>query len=420
MKKSIFRLSGAMLSLTLVLGGCGGGSQTMATAFSNQAAAETMAAAYDYDNGTMDYERGYGISMDAMPAPAPLPAGAPVYPEAAEEKFMETEMQAGASTGGAQALPENSAANTSETLPLERKLIRNMNLSVETTSFDTLLQSIQTKVGELQGYIEQSDISGNSITNQGRPSKKYANLVLRIPAQNLNSFISQVESEGNVTYKSESINDVTLEYSDVESRLKTLRMEQERLWELLAQADSTESIILLEERLTEVSSEIESSESRLRHMDNSVTYSTVYLDITEVDIESPTQPETAWQQIQRGFTRNLISLMDNLTIFFIHLLSSLPVLIFLALLVLIVVVIIRRIRKKHKKPPVPPVPQYFSTPQATASASPNPQADCMPQVPANPLQTSAAPQQETAVNPTQEAAANPTQEMPSSPQQENK
>ena len=113
-------------------------------------------------------------------------------------------------------------------------------------------------------------------------------------------------------------------YSDIESRLKTLRMEQERLWELLAKADTTEAIILLEKRLTEVSSEIESSESRMRYLDNSVTYSTVNLSIDEVDIESPTQPETAWQQIQRGFTRNLISLMDNLTRFFISLLSFVP------------------------------------------------------------------------------------------------
>ena len=66
----------------------------------------------------------------------------------------------------------------------------------------------------------------------------------------------------------------------------------------------------------------------MRYLDNSVTYSTVNLSIDEVDIESPTQPETAWQQIQRGFTRNLISLMDNLTRFFISLLSNLPVILF--------------------------------------------------------------------------------------------
>ena len=247
---------------------------------------------------------------------------------------------------------EITSVSDSPSAPLSRKLIRNMNLTVETTDFDPLIEALQKKTTEFKGYIEQSDISGDSITNQGRPSKKYAQLLLRIPAQSLDSFISQVESAGNITYKSETVSDVTLQYSDIQSRLKTLRIEQERLWELLAKAESTESIVLLEKRLTEVSSEIESCESRTRYLDTAVTYSTVHLEIQEVDIESPTQPETAWQQIQRGFTKNLISLMDNLTLFFIRLLSNLPVILFLALLVFLIVFIVRRVNK-HKKSKAP-------------------------------------------------------------------
>lgn len=320
MKKKFLFLWGFTLSFLLLLGGCGGAS-SFSSASSQMAVAETAAAAGNYD---------LGFNGAAIPMEAPAPASAPR--EISEEN----------------GITEEKASDTVSSIPvpLTRKLIRNMDLQVETTDFDPLITSLQAKVAEYQGYIEQSDISGNSITNQGRPSKKSAHMTLRIPAEKLDLFISQVEAAGNITYKSESVSDVTLQYSDIESRLKTLRMEQERLWELLAQADTTEAIILLEERLTEVSSEIESSESRIRYLDNSVTYSTVYLTIDEVDIESPTQPETAWQQIQRGFTRNLINLMDNLTQFMISLLSNLPVILFLALLVFIIVMVIRRINKR--------------------------------------------------------------------------
>ena len=218
-----------------------------------------------------------------------------------------SESGAGASAGITSSFGSPSGTDDSDSFSLERKLIRTVSMNVETTEFDALITSIQENVSRLKGYIQQSDISGNSITEQGRSSGRYGSMTIRIPADSLNDFVTQVEADGNVTYKSENVSDVTLQYSDVESRLKTLRTEQERLWELLAIADTTEAIIALEERLTEVTIEIESSESRLRYLDNSVTYSTVTLSIDEVDTESPTQPENIFQQIRRGFSQNPFS-----------------------------------------------------------------------------------------------------------------
>ena len=234
MKKRISSLSVLVLTLALFLGGCKGGSK-----FS---AADAMVGVAETAAGAGDYDLGFNGSAEMPMAPAAAP----------QEEFAQMEEDGAA---------DNLAVETSSSqpLPLTRKLIRNMDLQVETTDFDPLITALQTKVGEFNGYIEQSDISGESITNQGRPSKRYAHMTLRIPAEKLDSFIVQVEAVGNIIYKSESVSDVTLQYSDIESRLKTLRMEQERLWELLAKADTTEAIILLEERLTEVSSEIESS-----------------------------------------------------------------------------------------------------------------------------------------------------------------
>lgn len=319
-------------AMSAALSGCGGG------ASKSMLAVETTAAAA-FDRG---YEEDFAAEYDAMPA----------------ETWAETAAPQAMAAGGS-----DSAASTANTssgvtehtasdvpLPMERKLIRNMNLDVETMEFDSLVTAIQKKVAELQGYIEQSDISGNSITQMGRPSRKHASMTLRIPSDKLNSFIAQVEADGNVTYKSETVSDVTLQYSDVESRLKTLRLEQERLWELMARAETTEAIIALETRLTEVSSEIESSESRLRYLDNSVTYSTVYLNLSEVDLETPTAPETAWQQIKRGFARNLNALGSALTACFIGLMSGSPILLFFILLILLAYFLIRTIHRMRNQP----------------------------------------------------------------------
>ncbi len=337
-----------LLALSLALTGCGGGSMSAQTAaetydmgYYDAAPAEAPALVDDYYEGSYDIPLYNDIAAETTAASI-----------LEEEQTDRSEGKGSSDTGASSGVTQTTTSDPA--LPMDRKLIRNIDLRVETTSFDQLLTSIQAKVSQLEGYTEQSDISGNSITQMGRPSKKYASMVLRIPADKLNTFVSYVEADGNVTYRSENVSDVTLQYSDLESRLKTLRMEQDRLWELLAKADTTEAIILLEERLTEVSSEIETIGSRLRHMDNSVTYSTVYLDITEVDLVSPTEPETPWQQIQRGFARNLNDLGTALTAFFIGLLSNSPTYVFLLLLLFAAFRLIRFFIQRNRQTPKAP------------------------------------------------------------------
>ena len=129
-----------------------------------------------------------------------------------------------------------------------------------------------------------------------------------------------------MTNKQESVEDVTLSYADVESRKKTLLVEQERLWALLEKADTTEAIITLESRLSEIRYQLESYESQLRLMENQVSYSTVNLYVEEVILLTPTEEETVGSRIRRGFSENL----------FVMLISYSPVIILcLALLVIV-------------------------------------------------------------------------------------
>ena len=61
-----------------------------------------------------------------------------------------------------------------------------------------------------------------------------------------------VSEIGNVTQKNESVEDVTLQYVDVESRKKALETEQERLMELLSSAENMEDLLAIESKLSEV------------------------------------------------------------------------------------------------------------------------------------------------------------------------
>ena len=161
-----------------------------------------------------------------------------------------------------------------------RKLIRTVSLSLQTKEFDSVLNNLKTKTTELGGYVENSSISGNSYSYT---TTRYASYTIRIPADKLNEFVDIVGELGNVTQENESVEDVTLQYVDVESHKKALETEQARLMELLSTAENMEDLLAIESKLSDIRYEIESYESQLRLLDNQIDYSTVHVEIFEVE-----------------------------------------------------------------------------------------------------------------------------------------
>ena len=243
-------------------------------------------------------------------------------------------------------LSEDASRNAA--VPIERKLIRNINMNLETRDFDGFIKSISEEVSSFGGYIEQSDVSGNSLSWSGERSSRYSNITARIPSDKLDAFLTEVSSQGNVTYKNESVQDVTLQYTDITSRKKTLQLEQERLWDLLEKADSVDAVIALESRLSEVRYQLESLESQLRTLDNQIVYSTVYLSIQEVQVLTSTDPDTIPVRIQKGLSRSLNQLQTSSIDLLVWFISSLPILIVLAVLIFVVVIVLRKLTKKRK------------------------------------------------------------------------
>ena len=95
-------------------------------------------------------------------------------------------------------------------------------------------------------------------------------MTARIPAKRLDEFVQRVGEQSNITNKEERVEDVTLQYVDLESRKKALATEQDRLLELLEKAESVEDIISIEARLSDVRYELESMESQLRTLNNQI------------------------------------------------------------------------------------------------------------------------------------------------------
>ena len=172
------------------------------------------------------------------------------------------------------------------------------------------------------GYVESSSINGNSY-NKNR--MRSADVTARVPAEQLDAFCDQVSELGNVTYKNLYTRDVTLTYVDLESHVKALRTEQQTLMALLEKAETVEDIITIQSRLSEVLYEIESYESTLRTFDDQIAYSSVHLNVKEVQRETTVEKETASQEIARRFKENWEDVKEGAQRFGIDFVSGLPV-----------------------------------------------------------------------------------------------
>lgn len=315
MKKRLFVSMISAICVMSLLSGCGRSSDSYKGSYET-----SSEAAYDYYS---DYD---------------------MYEEAPAEMYDVGAGYGNDATVQADTVDEGAASSSEKS---KRKLIRNVSLNVETYDYAGLTQSIENQVSSLGGYIESCSMSGEE-----KKSSRTASYVLRVPAAKADEVIASVAGSSNVTSRSESVEDVTLTYVDIQSRKESLQVEYDRLEELLKDAETIEELIYIEQRLSEVRYEIQSIESQLRTYDDKVDYTTINLSVREVrEYTEPPKPEpvTFGQRLTESFVNAIVNVFEGIQNFVIFLVAVIPYLIVLGIPVVIIVLIVRACLKKSDK-----------------------------------------------------------------------
>jgi len=226
----------------------------------------------------------------------------------------------------------------------ERKYIRSFRITVETLEFDNFVAGIENEVKALGGYIESSSISGTGINV--KYNNRQANITARVPNEVLDEFVNMVGNAANITYKYEDTKDVTLSYIDMESRVKTLEVQHERLLVLLEKADTVDNIISLENRLSDVLYEIEYYKSQLRNYDSLISYSTVNLAINEVIRMTVVEEDSFGERISNGLSETFYEMGEDIKDFVAGFVINLPYIVIWGVILAVAVIIVVRIFKK--------------------------------------------------------------------------
>jgi hypothetical protein len=255
----------------------------------------------------------------------------------ADEAVSETRVMSSKSMAAA---PETLPSAPPELEGLEKKIIRNGNLTIESNDLKKSKTRLDTLVGFHSGYISSESY------NDQEDQLSY-NITCRIPADKFDQFISGVESgPDKVISKSVNVNDVTEQYYDVKIRLENERQVEKRYLELLAQARTVKDILDIEEKLGKVRQEIESKEGRLRFLDDRINYSTLNIWIYQKKDRKyePGDRDSFGQRLKKSLHKGWQGLVDFLLFF----LNLWPLWIIGLVVWRFVVYLNRRSRKKKK------------------------------------------------------------------------
>ena len=231
----------------------------------------------------------------------------------------------------------------------ERKIIKTVNISAQTLKFDESVALVEQLCETLGGYIESSSVSGNGINS--KVSSRYANYTIRIPAENLDGFNDGVGEILKITSSSSNSDEVTNTYYDIKSRIEVLEMEKEALSELYEKYTDYGNIgylIEIQSKLYDVITEIEAYETQIRLYDSKIAYSTVYLNIREVE-EYVEVKETFGDKILGAFEDGWDAFVKVCTGLAIAFVACLPFTLTGGAIAVGIIVLVKSIKKNRKK-----------------------------------------------------------------------
>lgn len=194
-------------------------------------------------------------------------------------------------------LKDDMADPASPAIP--QKIIKEASLRFETNDLQDTFNQIQTAIAANKASI-QNDSEGKDYDNV------YRNLTVRVPSQNFDSFINAI-SKGVSYFERKDITsqNVTEQYIDLKTRLKTKRKLEERYLQILQKATKISEILEIEKQISAIREEIEAKEGQLKYLESRVSESTVtiefYKTIAQKEGVKASYGSKIWAAIQSGF-----------------------------------------------------------------------------------------------------------------------
>lgn len=180
--------------------------------------------------------------------------------------------------GGASA--PSSSRDAAQTADWDRKIIRNAQLDLQVNNVESMLVTIRGITDGAEGLVFASSTSFDG-------DNQLATITLDVPAAQFDAVINSLRSANGVKkVQRESVTsqDVTDEYVDLQSRLKSLNASHDRLLDLIKQATNINDIVTLDDHLSDIETQIDQTTGRLNYLDQKTSFSRIVVSLSPVSI----------------------------------------------------------------------------------------------------------------------------------------
>lgn len=245
------------------------------------------------------------------------------------------------------------AAPASAPLAVDRLVIKNANLSLVVTDPTQSLTAISQMAEGLGGFVVSSNSYQASVDQAGNKIMQ-GYVTIRVPADKLSDALTQLKGMA-VTVNSENISgeDVTAQYTDLESQLTNLEAAEAQLQAIMEGASRTEDVLNVYNQLVMIRGQIEAVKGQMKYYRESAAMSLISIDLIPDALSQPLQvagwkPEGAVKEAFEALVRDLQGIADFLIRLVVHggpllLLFGLP-------LFIIGRIILGRLRRRATKP----------------------------------------------------------------------
>jgi hypothetical protein len=247
----------------------------------------------------------------------------------------------------------------------ERIVIKNGNLDIVVADPAASMERISRLAEELGGFVVSANLYQQQL--DGGVEVPRAAITIRVLAEHMDDAMNRIRQESDRLPLSETVNsqDVTSEYTDLQSRLTNLEKTEEQLQQIMDEATRTEDVLSVYNQLVSVREQIEVIKGQIKYYEQSAALSAISVNLIA---NEAVQPLTVGNWEVGGVAKQAIQALIDAVQTIVYaatwtLLYILPVLLLIGLIfVLPVYLVIRFIRRRRKSRPQHPAPVEPASP----------------------------------------------------------
>lgn len=168
---------------------------------------------------------------------------------------------------------------------LDRKIIQTATLKITTDDVAGKFEDVRTVATKYRGFVASSTFG-----NTGE--RQTAAITIRVPGSAYEDALNDLRGLGDVKGEDSGANDVTEEYTDLQSRLRNLKATEDQYIQFLLRAQSINEVLTVQDRLNVTRSEIEQVQGRINLVEHQTDLATITVHLDPPVIAKTEKPKT--------------------------------------------------------------------------------------------------------------------------------